>query len=410
MNFAESINYLYSLGHETLAMKFGLENTEKLLSALGNPHKMFPKIQIAGTNGKGSTCAFLDAICRSAGIKTGVFTSPHLISITERIKIDGAEISEARFAALRTKVKNKIDELLESKELEARPTFFEHLTAIGVLAFHKAEVELAILETGLGGRLDSVTAANAEIIGITPISLDHQEYLGNTLQEIAGEKAAVIRSPNQKVFVAEQRAEVRRVIAERCSKFRIAPVSTESLSNFPDVKLSLKGKHQIENAKLAVLIAENLRERGFDIPRENIIEGLQTAEHKGRLEFRGGILFDGAHNIEGAKALRDYLREFHGEQKITLIFGAMREKDLHEIAAILFPLVENLILTEAENPRSAKAEDLAKIARKILAVDKILLSGSVAAAIATAQKLSDKKNLICVTGSLYLVGEAQRKG
>ena len=187
MQFQEAVEYLLSLGHETLTIKLGLRNTERLLAALDNPERAFQSVQIAGTNGKGSTAAMLDSICRAAGIRTGLYTSPHLVSINERIKICGAEIIREEFAACATVVRDV------SEQLEALPTFFEQVTAIALLAFRKAGIELAILETGLGGRLDSTTAANAHIVGITQIALDHQEYLGSTIANIAAEKAAIIR-------------------------------------------------------------------------------------------------------------------------------------------------------------------------------------------------------------------------
>jgi dihydrofolate synthase/folylpolyglutamate synthase len=178
MNFDQALQYLLSLGHETLAMKLGLRNTEFLLQALGNPEQSYPAVQIAGTNGKGSTAVMLDSICRKANLRTGLYTSPHLVSITERIKINGVEISEERFAQLATTVRNAAERLLNEGTIEALPTFFEHVTAIALLAFRDAEVEIAILETGLGGRLDSTTAAKAETVGITQIAMDHEEYLG----------------------------------------------------------------------------------------------------------------------------------------------------------------------------------------------------------------------------------------
>src|SRR5678815_2603748 len=187
MNFQAAVQYLLGLGHETLTIKLGLRNTELLLQALNNPERAFFSVQIAGTNGKGSTAAMLDSICRAAEIKTGLYTSPHLVSITERIKLSGTDITREEFAACATTVREV------SEQLEARPTFFEQVTAIALLAFRKAHIDLAILETGLGGRLDSTTAANAHIVGITQIALDHQEYLGNTIASIAAEKAAIIR-------------------------------------------------------------------------------------------------------------------------------------------------------------------------------------------------------------------------
>ena len=185
MTFPESVDYLLSLGNEVSAMKLGLESITKLLHALGQPQNNYLKVQVAGTNGKGSVCAFVDAICRSAGIKTGLYTSPHLISMTERIKIDGTDISETEFARLATLVRESCESLVRNGELETVPTYFEQVTAIGLKAFAEAGVQLAILETGLGGRLDATTAANADVLAITRIDLDHQQYLGVSLVEIA---------------------------------------------------------------------------------------------------------------------------------------------------------------------------------------------------------------------------------
>lgn len=387
MNFEESVKYLYSLGNEVSAMKLGLENPRQLLQSLGNPHEKYLKVQIAGTNGKGSTCAFLDSICRSANIKTGLYTSPHLISITERIKINGEEISEKDFAIYATKIR----EITESEKLYA--TFFEQMTAIALLAFAEKKVEIAILETGLGGRLDATTVANAEIVAITPIDYDHQQYLGETLTEIAGEKAAIINSVKQHAVISKQHPEAEKVILERCKKFGIEPLRTEF--ELPSVNLSLKGEFQKENAKAAVCLARILK-----IQESHIVKGLENTTHKGRLEFYNGILFDGAHNIAGAKALRDYLTE-SVHQPITLIFGAMKDKQINEITEILFPIANKLILTQPDNSRSATAEELSKFAE-----GDFILSQNVAEALEIARMFPD--NLTCVTGSLYLVGEAQK--
>src|SRR5918912_653382 len=217
MRFDDAVQYLLSLGHETLAIKLGLSNTERLLEALGRPQSSFPAVQIAGTNGKGSTAVMLDSICRMAAIRTGLYTSPHLVSITERIRIDGREIAREEFARLTAHVRGVAERLGERGVLSSLPTFFEHVTAIALAAFKEARVELAILETGLGGRLDSTTVAGAETIAITPIALDHQEYLGNTLAEIAAEKAAIIR-PGVTAIIAPQLAEALEVILKRCAE------------------------------------------------------------------------------------------------------------------------------------------------------------------------------------------------
>ncbi len=422
MNFQESVKYLYSLGNEVLAMKLGLENIRKLLYALGNPEKNYLKIQIAGTNGKGSTVAFLESICLQAGIEVGVTVSPHLISVTERVRINGAEISEKEFARLATKVRETSEKLVEVGELENVPTYFEQVTAIALSAFAEKQVELAILETGLGGRFDATTAARAEIVAITPIDLDHQRILGNTLSKIAAEKAAIIRA-DTRVFVAPQKKEAEKVIYGKCREIGVDPIwaipevkiledfggglfalNFKTATNYKSV-LFLPGKHQWINANLAIFIAENLINLGYKISKGEIEIGLENAEHKGRLEFYKGILFDGAHNVSGAKALREYLDEFI-HQPITLIFGAMKDKDLTEIARILFPKAETLILTTPDNPRSMETEELLKFVPPDFKKENVILAKTIEESLKLASYYSTG-GLICVTGSLYLVGEAQ---
>ena len=428
MNFQESLEYLLNLGNEVLAMKLGLENIEKLLAALGNPEKNFLKVQVAGTNGKGSTCAFLDSICVSAGIKTGLYTSPHLVSITERIKINGQEISEEDFAKHATKIREISEKLLSDGKLETLPTFFEQVTAIAISAFDEAKIELAILETGLGGRFDATTATNAEIVAITPIDLDHQDVLGNTLKEIAAEKAAIIRE-DTKVIVAPQAKEAERVIMGNCREKQIeliwattdikikkqgleygnsyiAANFTTQYDNYHDVVLGLLGRHQLTNASVAIGIAETLREFDFKISNHDIWAGLQNTKYKGRLEFYKKIFFDGAHNVAGAKALKNYLDEFI-KQPITMIFGAMRDKNLPEIAEILFPKAAFLIFTKSDNPRSLETLELMKFLPADFNKDNVYRRETVEEALLLAGYCSIR-GITCVTGSLYLVGEAQK--
>jgi dihydrofolate synthase/folylpolyglutamate synthase len=428
MNFDESVKYLYGLGNEVLAMKLGLENIGKLLRALGDPQKNYLKIQVAGTNGKGSTCAFLEAICLDAGIKIGMTTSPHLISVTERVRLGGAEIGETDFARHATIIRETSERLVESGELETVPTYFEQVTAIALNAFAENEIDLAILETGLGGRFDATTAAEAEIVAITPIDFDHQRILGETLAEIAAEKAAIIRS-DTKVVVASQKQEAQQVILERCREVGVKP--THSPKNFlsrilesslisvnfstendvyHDISLGLAGKHQVENALVAVSLAETLREFGFEIEKENIWRGLEKARHKGRLELYKGILFDGAHNAAGAASLREYLDEFV-KQPIVMIFAAMRDKKIAEIAEILFPKADKLILTQVDNLRSEDARNFIEYLPENLSEDwgnKIFTAENVDSALKIAREIASGDDLICVTGSLYLVGEAQK--
>ena len=445
MLFADALTYLLSLGHETLTIKLGLENTEKLLAALGDPHKTFPSVQIAGTNGKGSTAVILESICREAGIRVGLFTSPHLVSITERIRINGAEISQTEFARLTQQVKQTAEGLVSQRELQTLPTFFEHVTAIALLAFQKANVDLAILETGLGGRLDSTTAAEAKVVAITPISMDHQEYLGNTLAEIAAEKAAIIQ-PGVAALVAPQGNDAMEVILRRCSEVAVTPQLVGDLelpdstlnpslaqyrsrcskaladgrirvtfqtptTRYDNVCLGLRGRHQISNAATAIALADALRERSFSISDAAVVTGLENAGHAGRLELwdevAPSILFDGAHNPAAAGTLRGYLDEFV-RQPITMIFGAMRDKALTEMAAILFPLADKIILTPLDNPRAATIADLEAAAPATFDRDKLHRATSADNAVRIAREITDKTGLIVVTGSLYLVGAIQR--
>jgi len=426
MNFEQALQYLLSLGHETLAMKLGLRNTEMLLESLDNPHQHYESVQIAGTNGKGSTAVILDSICRSNGIRTGLYTSPHLVSITERIRTAGKDISEAEFADRATEVRRAAEGLVEQGKIEARPTFFEHVTAIALLAFKNAGVQLAILETGLGGRLDATTVAGAATVAITPIGLDHQEYLGETITEIANEKAAIIR-PGVHAVIGEQTPEVLEVISERSAEVGVVPDNTragvdiERVTNdgrytvilttnhdrYEHLSIGLRGSHQIQNAALAIRIAESLRERGFGITKPAILEGTKSAEYSGRLEIHDGsppLLLDGAHNPAAARALRDYLDEFV-KGPITLVFGAMGDKELSEIARILVPAAAQLVVTSPQNPRAASLVELKELARTFYPNDNVYAAASATDALQRAKEVTPPEGLICGTGSLYLVGE-----
>ena len=430
MQFSEALRYLLDLGHETLAIKLGLRNIQLLLAALNDPQKSYPAVQIAGTNGKGSTAVVLDSICRAAGIRIGLYTSPHLVSITERIRVGGDEISQEEFARVATVVRHAANHLLATNQIEALPTFFEQVTAIALAEFKHKKVDLAILETGLGGRLDATTAARADVVGITTISLDHQQYLGETLAEIAGEKAAIIR-PGVTAVIGNQPPEALEVILCRCATNDVVPrlndclfevddvssdgemlVTFESKQNrYPGLRVGLRGLHQLENIAIAVRLAESLRERGFSIPGEAISSGIETASHAGRLELWPGhppLLFDGAHNVAGALALRQYLVSFV-TKPITMVFGAMADKNLAEIAGLLFPAAKRLILTQFANPRAATIETLQNLVAVEGALTEVQAARSTAEAIAIAKEITPDSDLICITGSLYLVGDIQRE-
>lgn len=436
-------------------MKLGLENIGKLLVDLGEPQKKYLKVQVAGTNGKGSVCAFLSSICINAGIRTGMFTSPHLISITERVKIDGTDIGEETFARLATRVRERSERLAAIGEIEGVPTYFEQVTAIALLAFAEAGVDLAILETGLGGRLDATTAAGAEICAITRIDIDHQQCLGETIEEIAAEKAAIIHA-RSRVAIGEQGPNAMAVLLERCrmlgilprlasqvrteigehrtgrdrAKVRSAatpdtgsaaaqlgttsfllrsgpPVSfTTEGSRYADVLLGIRGRHQTENARIAIILAEMLRD-DLSISDQNVVDGLETARHPGRLELAGRYLLDGAHNTGGARALAAYLAEFV-EKPITLIFGVMKDKDVREIFLPLIEHAESVIFTRPDNERAVDPNELPKVVPSGFDQERVFIAASVADALARAREVAPPQAVILITGSLYLVGEARR--
>jgi dihydrofolate synthase/folylpolyglutamate synthase len=424
MNFDEAVRYLLSLGHETLTIKLGLRNTELLLNALDNPERAFRSVQIAGTNGKGSTAAMLDSICHAAGIKSGLYISPHLTSITERISISGAQIAPEDFAVCTTVVHEVSQQLVRDKQIEALPTFFEQLTAIALLAFRNSKIELAILETGLGGRLDSTTVANARLVAITPIGLDHEEFLGNTLASIASEKAAIIR-PGVSAVIAKQEPEAWKELLQRCEETGVTPiledgthtltdntsdgrfcVTFETAARYENVWLGLRGRHQVLNAAVAIRLAESMRVEGFTVSDSAIVNGLGTAKHPGRLELiqhKPAILLDGAHNPAGAQSLREYLDEF-APRPLTLVFGAMRDKQLDQMGEILFPVADVLVLTAVENPRGASLEMLRSAAQRF-ARGTVIESHSSAEALNIAIEKTSPNGLICIAGSLYLIGQ-----
>jgi dihydrofolate synthase / folylpolyglutamate synthase len=417
VTFAEASAYLLSLGNEVSAMKLGLENIRVLLRARGSPQNTYLKIQVAGTNGKGSVCAFLNSICLRAGVRTGLYTSPHLSSITERIRINGKQISEKDFARLAADVRGTAEDLLGTGELQYRPTFFEQVTAIALSAFQENGVELAILETGLGGRLDATTAAESEIAAISRIDFDHQEYLGSSIEEIATEKAGIVRH-GSKVVLGEQSPEAMNLLLERCHAACVEPILAGSVqvqyeggalrfvsdrAVYNPVWLSLAGSHQIENAKIAICLAEVLQ-ANFDINIEDIVDGLGAAKHPGRLEKIGRYLLDGAHNPAGAAALSRYLGD-NDIAGVAMIFGAMREKDAARMLESLIPWTENIILTRPTNDRAADPHALAF--DLLGAKAHVFTTNSVAEAIALAEQVTEPNELIVVAGSLYLIGEAR---
>jgi dihydrofolate synthase / folylpolyglutamate synthase len=427
MDYNQAISYLYGLGHEVLAAKFGLETTRLLFERLGHPEQSFPSIIIAGTNGKGSVAAMIESIARCAGHRSALYSSPHLVRIQERMRISGVEISEADFARLATEVRQSGEALVSEGKLAAAPTFFEQVTAIAMCYFRERDVDLAVLEVGLGGRLDSTNAAERILSVVTSIDFDHQAYLGNSIREIAGEKAAIIKRGARAVIGRQLHQEAGEVLMRRCLEENVLPVfanqpsETEaddfgritfdyesSQSHYSRIRLGLRGRHQAENAAAAIEVAEVLPELGVSIPRESIIKGLRQVSWPGRLEVvedRPLILLDGAHNPAGARALRAFLDEFW-RGSLTLVFGAMGDKDIDSMAAALFDIARTIVLTKVKDGRAAGNARLGKPALGY--ASNVIFTESARQALSWARSVTPAEGLICVAGSLHLVGAIKK--
>jgi dihydrofolate synthase / folylpolyglutamate synthase len=397
LTYPDSVRFLYALGNEIKTAKLGLDRIRAVLAALDNPQNSFRSIHVAGTNGKGSTCAMIDAGLRTACVRSGLFTSPHLIEPTERIVIDGMPVSRLQFE----RAFNTVHKVAG----DPHPTYFETVTAMGFWLFREMGVETAVIETGLGGRLDATNVLDPVLTVITPIDYDHEIYLGNTIEAIAGEKAGILKSGVPAIF-ARQRPEAEAVLTARAAELNISVKRTEDFeirdlqitargSDFSGLHCPLAGEHQIENAIAAALALETL---GVS-PK-----GIENAVWPGRLERispNPDIILDGAHNPAGARALARYLERFYAGRKIWLIYGAMRDKAVDEIADILFPLADELVFTAPDNARALRPEALRDLAGR----------GNIASDIASAldlvRKQVSEENAVVITGSLFLVGEAR---
>ena len=427
MDFATSLRYLYSLGHEVLAAKFGLESISLLLEKLGHPERSFKSVIVAGTNGKGSVAAMIESIARIAGHRCALFTSPHLVRIQERIRFRGREITETDFARLASMVRDASESLVAAGELAAPSTFFEQIAAIALCYFRDCEAKLAVLEVGLGGRLDATNAVDRIASVVTSIDLDHQNILGATIEEIASEKAAIIVPGTRAVIGRQHYQAASDVLMRRCLETGVLPVFANepaaietsdfgrvtfdyesSHTNYARIAVGLRGRHQSDNAAAAIEAAELLNESGFPLPREAVIKGLREVSWPGRLELiddRPAVLLDGAHNPAGARALRAYLDEFwHGP--ITLVFGAMNDKDIDRMAAELFDAARTIVLTRV---RDSRAADNARLGSAALRSSRnVIFAETVRQALSWARSVTPPDGLVCVAGSLHLVGEVKR--
>jgi dihydrofolate synthase/folylpolyglutamate synthase len=375
----DPIAFLFSL--ERLGMKFGLDNIATLCAALDHPEQAFTSILIAGTNGKGSVTVMIETALRAAGHRTARYTSPHLTRLEERFVIDGREVDTEALRGALSAVQVAVASLVERGALEGPPTFFECATAAAFELFRRGAVEIAVLEVGLGGRLDATNVVMPIATAITTIDFDHQEQLGTTLSAIAREKAGIIK-PGVPVVCgrlpAEADAVIRQVAAavgapviDAADEVRVTAsgegwISVRSRTRSLDrVALALSGRHQLDNATVAVALLDQLPARGIPVSDAAVRSGLADAVWPGRLErFARGevqILLDAAHNPAGARALASHLEEI-GWSRVTLLFGAMRDKDVARILATLAPYCESLVCTTAPSPRARAADELAALA------------------------------------------------
>jgi dihydrofolate synthase/folylpolyglutamate synthase len=454
MSYAAAIDHLHALGHELAPpsasaprRKFDLAHMRVLAAALGDPQRTFPAVLIAGTNGKGSTAATLAGILDAAGLRTGLYTSPHLERVTERIRSGPGldEIAEDDFARLYFQVDDTAQRLVAAGELPHPPSFFEVLTALAFLHFAERRVEIAVLEVGLGGRLDATNIVEPLLSVLTDIALDHQDYLGDTIAQIAREKAGILRQDGILVTLS-QHPEANQAIGEAAAALNVRGVNAADYlpgrsflaspsdsaiagplrPNAYDLRLGgqplrvrspLAGEHQQRNLALAIAAAAELRSAfGFDIPHAAFEAGIARTAWPARLEFLPpNLLLDVAHNPAGAWTLRAALAALPESQPRTLLFSCLRDKDLREMAQILFPLfdstggrpADHIVFAPIDNPRATPVEELLAAAR---ALDiPATAAATLDEALALARALTPPGGLVVATGSIYLVGALRHR-
>ena len=430
MDYQATLSYLDDA--QTRGIKLGLDTMRRLLADLGDPQESFPAVVVAGTNGKGSVCAFLASILRVSGLKVGLYTSPHLLRYEERIAVDGAPLSSEEFAAAVTEVRDHVEALLAGGGLASHPTHFEILTAAAWLHFRSRGVQVGVLEVGMGGRLDAVATAKTAVAVITNVTLEHTQFLGDSVEAIAREKAGIIREGCW-VVTAETKPEALAVVKaeaagrgvrliERHAEAVVTHAASASSGRFGlstrheaygELVVPLAGRHQVENATLAVLAAEALGEAlGMVVPPAAIVEGLARADWPGRLQIAGQrplLLLDGAHNPAAcetlARALRD-LRDAGAFRDLTLVFGALQDKEVEPMLGHLVPLAQRVVITRGESERFREPREIAPLVWALNA--DASMEGDLAAALESARSRSADGDAVCVCGSLYLVGDAMK--
>ena len=417
-NYSRSLDYLYGL--EKFGMIFGLTQITKILETIGSPHKEIEAIHIGGTNGKGSTAAMMASMLQREGYRVGLYTSPHLVHFTERIQVNGTEIQEEEVAALTEWMRERV----EARGMTAPFTFFDFTTAMAILYFSQKRVDLAILEVGLGGRLDSTNVIDPLLSIITNVTKDHEEVLGRSLLKIAGEKAGIIKEGRPLITAATQ-PRVLHLFAELCREkdapfyrvgrdFRYEPVGERTFHyeglhrKLWSVGLNLSGPHQLINATTALGAMEVLEDLGYPVSTEAMTEGLRDVRWPGRLErvpMSPRVVLDGAHNPAGALVLRKSLEEEFQFNRLILLMGIMKDKDLKSILQTLAPLAWHIILSRPHTDRASSPSRLLEVLG--MNGKKAEIVEDLPGAIEKGLSLTQEEDLFCITGSLYTVGEAR---
>lgn len=416
MNYSQALSYLFSL--QIFGIKLGLSNISSFLNYLGNPHFKFQSIHVAGTNGKGSVCAMLESILCLAGYKTGLFTSPHLADFAERVRICGQPIEKQFIVDFVQEFRKRID--------QHKYTFFEVNTALAFLYFAQEKIDLAVVETGLGGRLDATNVLIPLVSVITNIDLEHTDILGRKISQISAEKAGIIKE-SVPVVTGVGQPEALQVIQSICarknspliavnrnSSGKIKELSLKKTvfdfgsrnANFKYLELNLLGQHQVKNAMLSLLTVGELRKKGLIIPLNAIQQGLRKVNWPCRFQIyrkRPLVILDAAHNPAAAKVLRQTFSDLLPGKKVTFIFGVMQDKDYPQILIELSPIAEKLILTQPKIKRAAPISDLEKVVKSLKIPFQIIKP--VKKAYFQTLRNSTPNQIICVTGSHYTLGE-----
>ncbi len=419
MNHQQAVSYLLSLLGESGGAGLGLERMQALVKRLGHPERTFRIVHVAGTNGKGSTGAMIASGLRASGAKTGFYSSPHLTRFNERIEIDGEPVDDDGFVSAVAEVRGEIESMSAEGDRGVRPTLFEAITATAFCAFRRAQVDWAVIEVGLGGRLDASNVVESELAVVTPIDLDHEAWLGKGLRRIAEEKAGIFRQGGRAVSGGQQ-PEARQALADKAAELDVelvfAPERWLLEGSRPDalgrfevltgglrVQLALAGAHQVDNALTAIAALDCL-----GIAPDAIRKGLETARWPGRLEWfdrQPPVLLDAAHNPSGARALAEHLKRFHSDRKIRLVYGSSRDKAVDEVAGYLFPLADRVLLTRSAVTRSASTQTLLSLTDHLHA--DIECAEPAAEALRRAREAADAETLVVVAGSIFLLGEVR---